>query len=138
MVGHSWQIKVEGMKTFLQLLLLLLTLFGYHVAGNGFVVPDHMEHLYLSITHYLGTILAFNPVFISSMVVLLPAPLIQCLPNVYKFSPNLLKTIGIGFMFHVLQYLIYMVLLALTVLETGLYNLTHFCVRDSMTNSGPM
>ena len=34
---------VEDVKTFLCLLLLLVTLFGCHVAGDGFLVAENMQ-----------------------------------------------------------------------------------------------
>ena len=37
--------EVEDVKTFLRLLLLLLTLFGYHVAGDGFMVAKNIQPL---------------------------------------------------------------------------------------------
>ena len=35
--------EVEDVKSFLRLLLLLVTLFGYDIAGDGFAVAHHME-----------------------------------------------------------------------------------------------
>ena len=35
--------EVEDVKTFLHLLLLLMTLFGYHVAGDGFMEAKNMQ-----------------------------------------------------------------------------------------------
>ena len=34
---------VEDVKTFLRLLLVLVSLFGYHVAGDGFFVAENMQ-----------------------------------------------------------------------------------------------
>ena len=115
--------EVEDVKTFFQLLLLLSTLFGYHIAGDGFAVASHMEPFKCP-SFIAWALLDFNPTFVSSMVVLISIPFIRCLPNAYKFTPNMLKRIGIGLVFLVVQDLIYAALLALPVLETGVHNQT--------------
>ena len=53
--------EVEDVKAFLHLLLLLLTLFGYHVAGNVYFIAKHMQLYSCPNSLAVWGILAFNP-----------------------------------------------------------------------------
>ena len=104
--------EVEDVKTFLQLLLLLGTLFGYHIAGDGFVVVKNMQ-LYGCPSLVVWGIFVVNPSFVSSIVVLISIPLFSFLPKIYRFTLNLLKRIGIGLVMMTLQDFFYIALTSL-------------------------
>ena len=87
---------MEDVKTFFQLLLLLSTLFGHHVARDGFVIA-HLMEMFSCPSPYLGNT-HFNPDFVSSVLVRLSVPLTQRSPNAYKFTPNMLKRIELIFL----------------------------------------
>ena len=82
--------NVHDVKTFFWLLLFLLSLFGYHVAGDGFAVANFMQ-TYSCPSLIVLALLAFYPSFVSSRVVLLSIPMIQLCPKLHKFVPNMLK-----------------------------------------------
>ena len=73
---------VEDVKTFLRLLLVLVTLFGYHVAGDGFFVAENMQ-LYGCPYLAVWGLLVINPGFVSSIVVLIS------IPTIWFFSKDL-------------------------------------------------
>ena len=104
--------EVEDVKTFLHLLLLLMTLFGYHVAGDGFMVAMNMQ-LYSCPPFAVWGILVFNPASLSSMVVLISIPVVWFVPKFYRLTPNMLKRIGIGLFMMVLQDFAYIGLTSL-------------------------
>ena len=75
--------EVEDVMTFLHLLLLLGILFGYHVAGDGFLVAEKMQLYACPNSFSVWGTLAFNPGFVSSIVVLISIPTIWILPKIY-------------------------------------------------------
>ena len=109
--------EVEDVKTFLRLLLLLVSLFGYHVAGDGFFVAEHMQFYSCPNSLVVWGILVYNPGFVSSIVVLISIPTTWFLPNIHRFTPNLLKRIGIGMLMMVLQDFVYIALSSLPVIS---------------------
>ena len=114
--------EVEDVKTFFRLLLLLAALFGYHISGDGFLAARHLQQ-YSCPSLTVWVLFAFNPAFVSSTVILISIPLAQYLPKCYKYTPNMLKRIGIGLIMLVLQDLAYTSLMVATVYEksTPLY-----------------
>ena len=68
------------------------------------------------------------------MVVLISVPLIQFLTKTNSFSPNMLKRIGIGLTFLILQDIINTVLLALPVLEMDVEKQTLNSPTDQYIN----
>ena len=111
--------EVEDVKTFFQLLILLVTLFGYHVAGDGFSVAQHLE-LYSCPSLTVWGLIVFNPSFVSSLVVLISIPLTQWLPWLHGLTPNMLKRIGIGMFVLLVQEGIHTYLMALPVVDKSL------------------
>ena len=59
--------QVEDVRTFFLLLLLLMPLFGYHIAADGFASAQLMER-YSCPSEVIWVLLVFNPGFLSSMV----------------------------------------------------------------------
>ena len=61
--------EVEDVKTFFRLLLLLVTLFGYHIAGDGFAASQHMK-LYSCPSSIVWGVIVFNPSFKNTSIML--------------------------------------------------------------------
>ena len=118
--------EVEDVKTFLRLLLLLVTLFGYHMAGDGFAIVHHMQK-YSCPSLAVWGLFTFNPTSTTSLVVLISIPVMKCLPKIHKFTPNMLKQIGIGLMILVIQDIIY----SLLTLQPIIYSYTEDITSDN-------
>ena len=114
---------MEDVKTFFRLILLLGTLFGYHVTADGFAISHYIQKHSCSSSSVLG-IVAYNPTFTSSMVVLLGIPLINCLPKVHRLTLNMLKRIGIGLLVLVVQDIMYSAMIAFPVEKESAENPT--------------
>ena len=107
---------VEDVKTFLRLLVLLVSLFGYHVAGDGFMVAETMQ-LYGCPSLAVWGIVVVNPTFVSSMVLLTYIPISRFWQKIHRFTPNMLKRIGIGLLMMVMQDCAYIALTSLPVVH---------------------
>ena len=80
--------EVEDTKTFLRILPLLLCLFGYHLAGDGYSAPDQLQRTSCpSLPVLLLTV--FNPLHISTLVVVVGIPLYRLIIN--KCSRHITK-----------------------------------------------
>ena len=65
---------MEDTKTFLRILPLLLCLFGYHLAGDGYSAPDQLQRTScLSLPVLL--LIVYNPLHISTLVSVVGIPL---------------------------------------------------------------
>ena len=130
--------EVEDVKTFFRLILLLLSLFGYHISGDGFLVAYFMQRRSCPSSRFLGFIV-INPAFLSSLVILLVIPIIKCLPKIHRLIPNMLKRIGIGLSILITQEIIYIALLASPVtteaIEDPIHGFGQFYTLYCMTYS---
>ena len=72
--------EVEDTKTFLRILPLLLCLFGYHLAGDGYSAPDQLQR---TSCPSLPVLLLFvlNPLHTSTLVVVVGIPLYRLIIN---------------------------------------------------------
>ena len=72
--------EVEDTKTFLRILPLLLCLFGYHLAGDGYSAPDQLQR---TSCPSLPVLLLFvlNPLHMSTLVVVVGIPLYRLIIN---------------------------------------------------------
>ena len=89
--------EVEDVKSFFRLLLLILSLFGFQLSGDGF-----------SLTQYIMTkagcpsiipywLLMSNPQHIPLITVILGIPVFQCIKkHISRFIPNMLTRLWIG------------------------------------------
>ena len=69
--------EVEDTKTFLRILPLLLCLFGYHLAGDGYSAPEQLLRTSCPSLPVL-LLIVFNPLHISTLVsVVVGIPLYQ-------------------------------------------------------------
>ena len=96
--------EVEDTKTLFRILLLLFSLFGLHLADNGFTVTSHLvRKLCPSAVIFSATILASN--IISSVTIVIGVPVLHyvIIPHFNKYLPNMLHRMGFGLMIILLQ-----------------------------------
>ena len=79
---------MEDTKTFLRILPLLLSLFGYHLAGDGYSVPDQLQRTSCPSLPVL-LLIVLNPLHMSTLVVVVGIPLYRLIIN--KFSRYIKK-----------------------------------------------
>ena len=92
--------QVEDTKTILRLLVLLASLFGFHLSSDGFSTANYI----LRKTCPSSLILLYfisNPSFISNFITLFGIPLFQLLRkfSFTKYFPNMKKRMWIGVLF---------------------------------------
>ena len=88
--------EVEDVKTFLLLLILILALFGFHLADDGYSIR---RQLHYKLCPSVSTVIAstVGPNIFSSLTVLVGVPLFQfVLPYLRHYVPNMLHRLGIG------------------------------------------
>ena len=75
--------EVEDTKTFLRILPLLLCLFGYHLAGDGYSAPQHLMRTSCPSLPVLLLII-FNPLHMSTLVtvVVYQLVIVRIIPSV--------------------------------------------------------
>ena len=103
--------EVEDVKTFLLLLLVLASLFGFHLADNGYSVIWQLNYkLCPSSTVLAGVILAPN--FLQTVTVMVSVPVFHfcLLPRLHRYIPNMLHRLGIGSVLMLFQELAGMVI----------------------------
>ena len=89
--------QVEDTKTVLRLLVLLLSLFGFHLSSDGLSTSDHI--LYKSCPSSLILLyLIGNPSFLSQIITIFGIPLFHVLlkSSLGKYTPNMIKRMWFG------------------------------------------
>ena len=88
--------QVEDTKAVLQLLFLLLSLFGFHLSSHGLSASDHI--LYKSCPSFILLYLIGNPSFLSQIITILGIPLFHILlkSSLGKCTPNMIKRMWFG------------------------------------------
>ena len=87
--------EVEDTKTFLRILVLLLSLFGYHLSGHGYSLLDQLTSNQCPSNWVL--FLVGEQLHITALIVIIGVPAYRLLVRVCpKYLPNMLKRIGIG------------------------------------------
>ena len=103
--------EVEDTKTFLRILPLLLCLFGYHLAGDGYSAPDQLQRASCPSLPVL-LLIVFNPLHISTLVSVVGIPLYRLV--IVKVVPRLknvrmLTKMWIGLYLSLLQVVLYII-----------------------------
>ena len=103
--------EVEDTKTFLRILPLLLFLFGYHLAGDGYSAPEQLQR---TSCPSLPVLLLFvgNPLHMSTLVAVVGIPLYRLV--IVKVIPRLknvrmLTKMWIGLYLSLLQVVLYII-----------------------------
>ena len=92
---------------FLWLLILIGSMFGYHVAGDGISMTQHLA-LYSCPSLQELALFVYNPSHLSFLVVLIAIPLLHCLPRrLHRYAPSMLERIRMGLLVMFVQEAIY-------------------------------
>ena len=103
--------EVEDTKTFLRILPLLLCLFGYHLAGDGYSAPDQLQRTSCPSLPVL-LLIVLNPLHISTLVVVVGIPLYRLIINkcsCYIKKVRMLTKMWIGLYLSLVQVVLYII-----------------------------
>ena len=103
--------EVEDTKTFLRILPLLLCLFGYHLAGDGYSAPDQLQRTSCPSLPVL-LLIVLNPLHISTLVVVVGIPLYRLIINKcsrYIKKVPMLTKMWIGLYLSLVQVVLYII-----------------------------
>ena len=103
--------EVEDTKTFLRILPLLLCLFGYHLAGDGYSAPDQLQRTSCPSIPVL-LLIVLNPLHISTLVVVVGIPLYRLIINKcsrYIKKVRMLTKMWIGLYLSLVQVVLYII-----------------------------
>ena len=103
--------EVEDTKTFLHILPLLLCLFGYHLAGDGYSAPEQLQRTSCPSLPVL-LLIVINPLHMSTLVAVVGIPLYRLV--IVKVIPRLknvrmLTKMWIGLYVSLLQVVLYII-----------------------------
>ena len=101
--------EVEDTKTFLRILPLLLCLFGYHLAGDGYSAPIQLQRTSCPSLPVL-LLIVINPQHLTALVTVVGIPLyrlviIKIIPKVKTI--RMLTKMWIGLYFSLVQFVLY-------------------------------
>ena len=90
--------QVEDVKTLLQLLLLIISLFGFQLSGDGNSLSEYMMYNLGCPTRSTMLLLVMNPEHVTFLVILLGIPLYQFIikKRCAKYTPIILKRVHVG------------------------------------------
>ena len=113
--------EVEDTKTFLRILPLLLCLFGYHLAGDGYSAPLQLQATSCPSLPVLLLIVA-NPLHISLIIAVVGIPLYRLV--IRKLFPKvlMLTKMWIGLYFSLLQIVVYIIVVVNQRMENTVYD----------------
>ena len=103
--------EVEDTKTFLRILPLLLCLFGYHLAEDGYSAPDQLLRTSCPSLPVL-LLIVLNPFHISTLVVVVGIPLYRLIINKcsrYIKKVRMLTKMWIGLYLSLVQVVLYII-----------------------------
>ena len=89
--------QVENVKTFFQLFLVIVSLFGFHLFDNGYSLIRQLNFK-LCPTKFVTAGVSTSPGIFHSVTVLVSIPVYHylVLPRLYRYVPNMLHRLGIG------------------------------------------
>ena len=89
--------QVENVKTFLQLFLVIISLFGFHLSDNGYSLIRQLNFK-LCPTKFVTAGVSASPGIFHSVTVMVFIPVYHylVLPRLYHYVPNMLHRLGIG------------------------------------------
>ena len=104
--------QVEDIKTILQLLLLIISLFGFQLSGDGYSLGQYMMYNLGCPTLWTMGLLVMNPEHVTLLVIVIGIPLYQLCVKQYfgKYTPNLLKRVNIGLFLCLIREAVYPVI----------------------------
>ena len=108
--------QVENVKTLLQLLLLIVSLFGFQLSGDGYSLSQYMMYNLGCPTPWTMLLVVVNPEQLTLLVILIGIPLYQlCIKKYFaKYTPSLLKRVRFGLFICLIREGIYPIISVLT------------------------
>ena len=103
--------EVEDTKTLLRILPLLLCLFGYHLAGDGYSAPDQLQRTSCPSLPVL-LLIVLNPLHMSTLVVVVGIPLYRLIINKcsrYIKKVRMLTKMWMGLYLSLVQVVFYII-----------------------------
>ena len=103
--------EVEDTKTFLRILPLLLCLFGYHLAGDGYSAPNQLQRTSCPSLPVL-LLIVLNPLHMSTLVVVVGIPLYRLIINKcsrYIKKVRMLTKMWMGLYLSLVQVVFYII-----------------------------
>ena len=103
--------EVEDTKSFLRILPLLLCLFGYHLAGDGYSAPHQLQRTSCPSLPVL-LLIVLNPLHMSTLVVVVGIPLYRLIINKcsrYIKKVRMLTKMWIGLYLSLVQVVLYII-----------------------------
>ena len=89
--------EVEDVKSFFRLLLLILSLFGFQLSGDGYSLTQYIMNRAGCPSIIPYWLLICNPQHIPLVTVILGVPVFQCIKKYFsRFIPNMLTRLWIG------------------------------------------
>ena len=125
--------EVEDTKTFLRILPLLLCLFGYHLAGDGYSAPDKLQRTSCPSLPVL-LLIVLNPLHMSSLFVVVGIPLYRLIINEcsrYIKKVRMLTKMWMGLYLSLIQFVIYIIVVINHDSKYWLQNSSVACVFES-------
>ena len=115
--------EVEDVKTFLTLLLVIVSLFGFHLADNGYSVIRQLNFKFCP-SHILEAGVTLSPNILQTVTVMVSIPILHflLLPRLHRYIPNMLHRLGIGSVLMLLQELAGIVIVLSSLEEYGTCN----------------
>ena len=103
--------QVEDTKTVLRLLVLLASLFGFHLSNDGFSTSSHVLHKSCPSSLILLYFIS-NPSFITDIVTLFGVPVFHVIlkSSLGKYIPNMIKRMWFGILLLFLQELVSLII----------------------------
>ena len=92
--------QVEDVKTMFRLLLLILSLFGYHLSGDGYSLTYYIINAMGCPTSIPLALMMINPQQLTLVIVVLAIPLFQLFQKrLSRYIPSLLHRLWLGLLF---------------------------------------
>ena len=89
--------QVEDVKTFFRLLLLIFSLFGFHILGTGYSLSHYIMNTVGCPTLVPMIMIIANPEHISTLIVVIGVPLFQYIQKYFpRLMPNMLNRLWLG------------------------------------------
>ena len=99
--------EVEDTKTLFSILLLLVSLFGFHLADNGYSVFTSLVGHRLCPNRIILTVILSSPNVLDSLVIVVSVPVLHyiILPHCRRCLPNMIQRLGLSLAIILLQEL---------------------------------
>ena len=128
--------EVEDTKTFISILPLLLCLFGYHLAGDGYSAPNQLQRTSCPSLPVL-LLIVLNPLHMSTLVVVVGIPLYRLIINKcsrYIKKVRMLTKMWMGLYLSLVQVVLYIIVVINHDSKYWLEHSSVACVLNNVQN----